>query len=54
MSTQTDVANIKLGVLGGGQLGKMMALAAANWQLAFFALDQSPDFPAGPYVTRFF
>ena len=54
MQSQKDITNIKLGVLGGGQLGKMMALAAGNWHLPFYALDKSPDFPAAPYVTRFF
>ncbi|MFK7808307.1 MAG: 5-(carboxyamino)imidazole ribonucleotide synthase, partial [Saprospiraceae bacterium] len=43
----------KLGVLGGGQLGKMLAIEAANWGLPFHVLDVSPDFPAGPYCTDF-
>jgi len=43
----------RLGVLGGGQLGKMMALSAANWHLPFFALDASRSFPAAPYCTDF-
>ena len=29
----------KLGILGGGQLGKMMCLAAADWDLETFVLD---------------
>jgi len=43
----------KLGVLGGGQLGKMLALAAGNWHLPLYVLDSSKDFPAGR-VTPFF
>jgi len=38
--------HFKLGVLGGGQLGKMMALAAGNWHLPLYLLDRSDDFPA--------
>lgn len=54
MQDQTDITKIRLGVLGGGQLGKMMALAAGNWHLPIYALDKAPDFPAAPFVTRFF
>jgi 5-(carboxyamino)imidazole ribonucleotide synthase len=54
MQKQTDITKTRLGVLGGGQLGKMMALAAGAWHLPYYALDQSADFPAAPYVTRFF
>ncbi len=47
------IPSARLGVLGGGQLGKMMALAAGNWHLPFFALDASRNFPAGPFCTGF-
>ncbi|NUO01566.1 MAG: 5-(carboxyamino)imidazole ribonucleotide synthase [Saprospiraceae bacterium] len=47
------IPSTRLGVLGGGQLGKMMALAAGNWHLPFFALDTSRDFPAGSFCTGF-
>ena len=52
MAYQNSVLHpdFKLGVLGGGQLGKMMALAAGNWHLPLYLLDQSPDFPAGREV----
>lgn len=43
----------KLGVLGGGQLGKMLALAAGNWHLPLYVLDSDKGFPAGR-VTPFF
>ncbi len=43
----------KLGVLGGGQLGKMLGLAAGNWHLPLYVLDSRADFPAGR-VTPFF
>ncbi|KAG2451476.1 hypothetical protein HYH02_004074 [Chlamydomonas schloesseri] len=35
-----------LGVLGGGQLGRMMALAAANLGVRMKCLDPTPDAPA--------
>lgn len=43
----------KIGILGGGQLGKMLCLAAANWDLKTYVLDQSADFPAGAVCTGF-
>jgi 5-(carboxyamino)imidazole ribonucleotide synthase len=46
-------SDFKLGILGGGQLGKMMALAVGNWHLPIYFLDQSKSFPAGPYGMGF-
>lgn len=43
----------KVGILGGGQLGKMFALAAHNWDIATWALDESASFPAGPVCSHF-
>lgn len=43
----------KIGILGGGQLGKMLCLAAANWDMKTYVLDQSADFPAGAVCTDF-
>lgn len=43
----------KVGVLGAGQLGKMLALAAANWHLPIYFLDRSKDYPAGVAATGF-
>lgn len=45
--------DFKLGVLGGGQLGKMLSLAAANWHLPLYFLDKSESFPAGAVTTEF-
>ncbi len=36
----------KIGILGGGQLGKMMAQAAADWNLDLSILDPIPNAPA--------
>lgn len=43
----------KLGILGGGQLGKMLCQAASCWELPIYALDTSIEFPAGPYCKGF-
>ncbi|MEM9991455.1 MAG: 5-(carboxyamino)imidazole ribonucleotide synthase [Bacteroidota bacterium] len=45
--------NTKVGVLGGGQLGKMLALAAADWHIPIYALDKSQNFPAGVAIRHF-
>ena len=45
--------NKKIGILGGGQLGKMLCLAAANWDFKTYILDASPDYPAGVVCTGF-
>lgn len=47
------INTLKVGMLGGGQLGKMMALAAHNWDLTTWALDGSKEFPAGPVASHF-
>ncbi len=43
----------RIGILGGGQLGKMLAIEAANWHLPIFILDQDQQFPAVPYAPFF-
>ncbi len=48
-----DFEQIKLGILGGGQLGKMLCLAASNWNLDTYVLDPSPDCPAASVCTGF-
>ena len=45
--TKKNFAHLKVGVLGGGQLGKMLSVPAANWGLPLYFLDESNDFPAG-------
>ena len=46
-------SNYKIGILGGGQLGKMLTLAAQNWDVETHILDVSKDFPAGNSCTHF-
>ena len=43
----------KLGILGGGQLGKMLCQAASAWHLPVYVLDRDESFPAAPYATVF-
>ena len=43
----------KLGILGGGQLGKMLCQAGADWHLPIYVLDQDDSFPAANYATVF-
>ncbi len=42
----------KIGILGGGQLGKMLCLAAANWDLEIYVLENDENCPAAPYCTK--
>ena len=46
-------SHFKLGILGGGQLGKMLAIEAANWHLPIYIMDQDQQFPAVPYAPFF-
>jgi 5-(carboxyamino)imidazole ribonucleotide synthase len=51
--SERSTTNKKIGIIGGGQLGKMLALEAGPMHFPIFALDKSVDFPAGPYVHEF-
>lgn len=44
--SSTYFYNKKLGILGGGQLGKMLCIAAAPWHLNTFILDPDENCPA--------
>ncbi len=46
-------SSTKIGILGAGQLGKMLALAAHNWDLNTWALDASDSMPAAPVCNHF-
>lgn len=43
----------RIGVLGGGQLGKMMAQAGGRWNLDLHLIDKSTDFPAAVVTDKF-
>lgn len=48
-----EINTLRLGILGGGQLGKMLALAAGNWHLPTYFLDKDPSFPAARFAAHF-
>ena len=43
----------KIGILGGGQLGKMICLEAARYDLEIHMLDKSKTYPAGHLCAHF-
>ena len=43
----------KIGILGGGQLGKMLVQAGSAWDLNLHVLDKSKDFPAASVCPNF-
>ncbi len=49
----TELSATKIGILGAGQLGKMLAQAASQWQLPLYMLDRSDDFPAAQLCHQF-
>jgi len=44
---------MRLGILGGGQLGKMLLMPAHQWALTVSVLDPTPDCPAAHLATHF-
>ncbi len=46
-------SGLSLGILGGGQLGKMLSLAAADLHISSIVLDTSPDCPASIACSKF-
>lgn len=46
--------DFKLGVLGGGQLGKMLLRETAKFDIQVWILDPSANAPCKPYAHRFF
>lgn len=47
------ISDFKLGIIAGGQLGKMLVLAASNWDVKTWILDKDPHCPASASCTRF-
>jgi len=43
---EKDVLDKKIGILGAGQLGKMICEAASDWNLKIHLLDKSDNYPA--------
>lgn len=50
---QLVTSDFKLGIIAGGQLGKMLALAASNWDVKTYILDPKEDCPASSICTNF-
>ena len=48
-----DIRKHKLGILGGGQLGKMLIHKASQWDVKTHVLDPNVDGPASQICTRF-
>lgn len=45
--------DLTLGILGGGQLGKMLCQAASTWDIKTAILDKSKNYPAAKLCHRF-
>ncbi|MCY7410825.1 MAG: 5-(carboxyamino)imidazole ribonucleotide synthase [Chitinophagales bacterium] len=50
---QLVTSEFKLGIIAGGQLGKMLVLAASNWDVKTFVLDADEQCPASTCCTQF-
>lgn len=50
---QLVISDFKLGIIAGGQLGKMLALAASNWDIKTFILDPDAQCPAASCSSVF-
>ena len=46
-------SHLKLGIIAGGQLGKMLVQEASKWDISTFVLDREKDCPAGSIATVF-
>lgn len=49
---QLVTSNFKLGIIAGGQLGKMLALAASNWDVKTYILDPDENCPSSTICTK--
>lgn len=45
-------SDFKLGIISGGQLGKMLVLAASNWDIKTYILDKDVECPASGCCTK--
>ena len=50
---QLVTSNLKLGIIAGGQLGKMLIQEASKWNLITYVLDQDEKCPANSLATHF-
>ncbi len=52
MTEKNRLLNLRLGILGGGQLGKMLCQAASNWDIETVVLDPLEDCPASGISSK--
>ncbi|NMB82073.1 MAG: 5-(carboxyamino)imidazole ribonucleotide synthase [Ignavibacteria bacterium] len=50
---QLVTSEFKLGIIAGGQLGKLLSLAASNWDIKTYILDNDDHCPASTVCTKF-
>ncbi|MCX8083778.1 MAG: 5-(carboxyamino)imidazole ribonucleotide synthase [Calditerrivibrio sp.] len=46
-------SSLKIGIIAGGQLGKMLIQEASKWDIATYVLDADPECPAGALATKY-
>lgn len=46
-------SNLKLGIIAGGQLGKMLIQEASKWDIRTYVLDLDEDCPAGSIASHY-
>ncbi|MFK7954002.1 MAG: 5-(carboxyamino)imidazole ribonucleotide synthase [Ekhidna sp.] len=51
--SQKEITHLKIGVLGGGQLGRMMVQSAINYNLDISIIDPDPNAPCSHLVENF-
>lgn len=47
------ISNLKLGIIAGGQLGKMLIQEASKWDIITYVLDNDENCPAGRIASHF-
>jgi len=47
------ISNFRLGIIAGGQLGKMLIQEASKWDIITYVLDDDENCPAGKIATQF-
>jgi len=52
MTENNKFLNLRLGILGGGQLGKMLCQSASRWDIETIILDPLEDCPASTLCTK--
>lgn len=52
MIEKLATSSLKLGIISGGQLGKMLIQEASKWAIATYVLDPDPDCPAKRIATE--